>query len=257
MVDLKFHALSPFIVQTKIEQEFIDLLLEKGKESQKKNLPGWTGPFDHAGVVKEAHYYDNKEYGPWFIPKFSPYMDAYIKGVSDYCQRAFRWKKQPLNINLTSLWINYQQALEYNPPHNHDGDVSFVIYLQVPDEIKKENKEMQGVHNNLGPGVIHFDFPGVQLPFCGTTFSQLPEVGDLFMFPSWLTHHVSSFKTDVERISVSGNINFENKEDKIYQLKKNSVLALLYSVNTIEIKEKESLKKYQKRSFLKDWLHEN
>jgi len=50
---------------------------------------------------------------------------------------------------------------------------------------------------------------------------------------------------------------FFKKEDKIYQLKKNSVLALLYSVHTVEIKEKKSLKSHQKRSFLKDWLHEN
>ena len=210
--ELKLPAWGPCLVKTRVEQELVDLLLEKGKESREKNL---DYRYKLAGQIENEYYFEEVE--SWFVPKFSIYLDTYIKRANDHLGNAFGGKKQPLKINLTSLWINYQQALEYNPPHNHDGDVSFVIYLQVPDEIKKENKEMQGVHNNLGPGVIHFDFPGVQLPFCGTTFSQLPEVGDLFMFPSWLTHHVSSFKTDVERISVSGNINFENKEDKIYQ----------------------------------------
>ena len=45
------------------------------------------------------------------------------------------------------------------------------------------------------------------------------------------------------------------KEDKIYQFKKNSILALLYSVNMIEIKENEKLKNYTKTSFLKGWIN--
>ena len=38
------------------------------------------------------------------------------------------------------------------------GDLSFVIYLQVPEEIVKENKETNHEHNNPGPGIISFDF---------------------------------------------------------------------------------------------------
>ena len=41
------------------------------------------------------------------------------------------------------------------------------------------------------------------------------------IFPAWLPHHVMGFKSDVERISVSGNLNFKTfdtsdiKYDKI------------------------------------------
>ena len=34
----------------------------------------------------------------------------------------------------------------------------------------------------------------------------MPEVGDLVMFPAWLRHYVNDFKSEGERISVSGNI---------------------------------------------------
>ena len=68
------------------------------------------------------------------------------------------------------------------------------------------------VHNNLGPGMIEFDY-GADLPFNISSFSYLPDVGDLFIFPAWLKHHVFAFKSDVERISVSGNINFKYKEN--------------------------------------------
>ena len=219
-VDLKFCALGPFLVQTKIEQEFIDLLLEKGDECRKKNLDyaynskhqfqlaPWKVPL--AGMVREAHYYDNKEYAKWFLPKISPYIDEYIKEVSDYSSApAFRGPKQMLDmdfVDIPSLWVNYQKGSEYLPPHNHDGDLSFVIYLQVPDEIKKESEEVIG--SGSFPGHINFDY-GVQLPFSNNCFRHLPEVGDLFIFPAWLKHHVYSFKADVERISVSGDIFFK------------------------------------------------
>ena len=107
---------------------------------------------------------------------------------------------------------NYQKALEYNPPHNHKADLSFIIYLQVPDEIKKENEKMQGVHNNEGPGMIVFDY-GIDMPLSIGSYSTLPRVGDILIFPAWLPHYVHAFKSDVERISVSGNIIF--KYDKI------------------------------------------
>ena len=67
---------------------------------------------------------------------------------------------------------------------------------------------MEGVHNNAGPGTINFDY-GVEMSFSINTFYKLPEVGDLFIFPAWLTHYVHAFKSDVERISVSGNIEFK------------------------------------------------
>ena len=211
-VDLKFCALSPFLVRIKIEQELIDLLLEKGKESQEKRLPDASVRFDYAGGVKEMRSLPAEEYKPWFIQKFSPYLDEYIKGVNDYCKNSFQWKKQPLSIDIPSLWINYQRSSEYIPMHTHDGDLSFVIYLQVPDEIKKEKDEISGENDwlmDFYPGMISFEY-GVKLPFTNNSFRYLPNVGDCFIFPSWLTHHVYSFKADVERIAASGNIEFES-----------------------------------------------
>ncbi len=39
---------------------------------------------------------------------------------------------------LTALWCNFQRQHEFNPPHDHDGKLSFVIYLSVPDPLKKK-----------------------------------------------------------------------------------------------------------------------
>ena len=45
---------------------------------------------------------------------------------------------------LSALWCNFQRQYEFNPPHDHDGKLSFVIYLSIPDELKKENEEYKG-----------------------------------------------------------------------------------------------------------------
>ena len=52
---------------------------------------------------------------------------------------------------------------------------------------------------------------------------MFPEVGDMFIFPAALKHWVIPFKSDVVRVSVSGNVDrvnkwetkpFENKGEK-------------------------------------------
>ena len=195
-----FPYWGPFLCQLKVEKEFVNILLDKGNESRKKKLDARSSL---AAMIDDAYYYEN--YEEWFVPRFEKYVNIYINGVQKYRENSFA--TPPISWELYKLWINYQKAYEYNPPHHHDGDLSFVIYLQVPDEIKKENIQMRGIHNNIGPGMINFDY-GVELPFSISKFEYLPEVGDLFIFPAWLQHHVFAFKSDVERISVSGNLTF-------------------------------------------------
>lgn len=198
-ITYKFPYWGPLVLDVEMNSEVISLLLEKGRESREKNL-------DHrerlASVINEAYYFENFE---WFLPMFNPYVGAYIKAASDYKINCF--KSIPNKWNFDALWINYQKSFEYNPPHNHDGDISFVIYLQVPEELLKENKETKGVHNNPGPGMMNFDL-GIDMPLSISRMSLMPKVGQAFIFPAWLPHHVYAFKSEVERISISGNVTF-------------------------------------------------
>ena len=200
MIEYKFPYWGPFLMEVEIDDEIISLLLEKGKESKKEYLDARK---KLAGEIDNEYYFEN--YEDWFCPLFYPYINGYIDAVSNYKIDAFQ--SPPVSWNLRSLWINFQKAYEYNPPHHHGGDLSFVIYLQVPEEIVQENKKRQGEHNNPGPGVICFDF-GHDVPFSISRKNKMPKVGEAFIFPAWLPHHVNAFKSDVERISVSGNITF-------------------------------------------------
>ena len=122
-MNYKFPYWGPFLIDVEMEDETINLLLEKGKESQKENLDARK---NLAAVINKAYYYETTN---WFIPLFNPYINVYIEGVSNYTPDAF--KKPPIEWNLDALWINYQKANDYNQPHSHAEDLSFVIYLQV------------------------------------------------------------------------------------------------------------------------------
>ena len=202
MINYTFRYWGPFLMEVEIDDEIISLLLEKGKESKKEYLDARK---KLAGEIDNEYYFENPN--EWFCPIFNSYINAYIEAVSEYKLDAF--KTSPTSWILEKLWINYQKAYEYNPPHHHVGDLSFVIYLQVPEEIVKENEKTKDKHNNTGPGMITFVF-GHDMQFSLSSMSTMPRVGQTFIFPAWLPHHVMGFKSDVERISVSGNIIFSH-----------------------------------------------
>ena len=101
------------------------------------------------------------------------------------------------------MWANFQGPGDFNPPHSHGGALSWVIYLQIPDELIEENKQYKGT--SAGPGGITFTYgDGPREVITYQTY--LPHTGDMYIFPAWLQHWVYPFKSDVERISVSGNV---------------------------------------------------
>ena len=183
----------PCIIKLKVIDEFKKLLLKEAK----------TDTIDFttklAGIIEKERGYSAES-----IKKVVPYMSQYL-GIYDQMFVKFvskQYEKKPEYI-LSALWINYQKANEFNPPHDHDGKLSFVVYLKIPDELKKEHAAYKG--KSCGPGGIQFIY-GDGPRDCVTYQSFFPEEGDMFIFPAWLKHWVAPFKTDCVRISVSGNV---------------------------------------------------
>ena len=52
---------------------------------------------------------------------------------------------------------------------------------------------------------------------CITNLSHFPEEGDMFIFPAWVKHWVSPYKSDCVRVSVSGNIHDSAQLNNIEQ----------------------------------------
>ena len=113
--------------------------------------------------------------------------------------------------DIKDLWINFQKKYEHNPLHNHTGVLSFVLWVQIPYNLKDELSHPNCINSNT-PSNSLFEF--VCTDFMGKIVQNRIEVdksweGTMIMFPSSLHHMVHPFYTSDEyRISISGNLVF-------------------------------------------------
>ena len=192
-VNIQIFNWGPCVVRMKISDEFKKLLLTEGE----KNKIDYTDKL--AGILdKETGY--SEESKNLILPQLSQCLGVYDQAFEKYVNKPYT--KRPEYI-LSALWINYQKPNDYNPPHDHDGKLSFVTYLKIPEKLKKENAEYKG--KSCGPGGIQFIY-GNGPRDCITYMSFMPEENDMFIFPAWLKHYVAPYKSKVTRISVSGNV---------------------------------------------------
>jgi uncharacterized protein (TIGR02466 family) len=184
----------PCLVKTKITEEWRQLFLSEARAS-KKDFESRL-----AGMLKrQVEFRDSSLFDKFFSDMFKMYDHALQDWTGDRNIIAGGGEM----YNLESLWANFQGPGDFNPPHSHGGALSWVIYLQIPDELTEENKQYKGT--SAGPGGITFSYgDGPREVITYQTF--LPQTGDMYIFPAWLQHWVYPFKSDVERISVSGNV---------------------------------------------------
>jgi hypothetical protein len=127
------------------------------------------------------------------------------------------YNTHPHKIDLEDLWVNYQQKYDFNPPHNHAGVLSFVIWLQIPYDINDEVDQPRSVKTR-SPLAGHFCFQHTN-PFGEIVFDNIPVdkhfSGCMAIFPSELIHSVYPFYTsDDYRITVSGNIKYNERMEE-------------------------------------------
>tara|TARA_R100000700_G_C3160341_1_gene136580 strand:+ start:345 stop:989 length:645 start_codon:yes stop_codon:yes gene_type:complete len=184
----------PCLVKTKITEEWRQLFLSEARAS-KKDFESRL-----AGMLKrQVEFRDSSLFDKFFSDMFKMYDHALQDWTGDRNIIAGGGEM----YNLESLWANFQGPGDFNPPHSHGGALSWVIYLQIPDELIEENKQYKGT--SAGPGGITFTYgDGPREVITYQTY--LPQTGDMYIFPAWLQHWVYPFKSDVERISVSGNV---------------------------------------------------
>jgi uncharacterized protein (TIGR02466 family) len=182
----------PCVVKLKVKDEFKKLLLDEAKSNNEDYTTKLAGILD-----KETGYTDQSKNK--IVPTLSQYIGVYDQAYQRYVNKPY--DKLPEYV-LSALWINYQRPNDFNPPHDHDGKLSFVIYCSMPKELKKEHEDYKG--KSCGPGGIQFIY-GNGPRDAITYMSFLPEENDMFIFPAWLKHWVAPYKSDCTRISVSGN----------------------------------------------------
>jgi uncharacterized protein (TIGR02466 family) len=112
-------------------------------------------------------------------------------------------KKDIKKFHISSSWIVRQFQNEYNPIHNHGGHLSGVGYLKVPSNFGNTFQKKDSFRNKNGQIVFAH---GSKQFLSNALFHATPEVGDFYLFPSYLLHLVNPYyDTTEERRSVSFN----------------------------------------------------
>ena len=219
--DKFLEPFSPAILERKVLQKFIDIVNRVGDEvlSDETKSREWDFSENLVGKVR-------KEVQIPIVDKAEKkYCLDYMK---ESCllflqemlkkNRTYEWNKltgvgtsQNLypsleNIHLANSWIVSQYKGEYNPWHKHSGNFSAVMYLKIPEGM---NDFMEKEYEDHYPssGLIQFMY-GESQDFRSDTLTCLPEVGKMYLFPSWLKHSVYPFYCEGERRSLSFNAFF-------------------------------------------------
>ena len=189
----------PYVMRTKLPDYIIKKLKVEGKKAKES--------YNHslAGHLDNQFLYPSKVQ-QWFYEEIHPIIQAYRNGHCKY------HGIEELNVELQAddLWVNYMQAGDFNPVHTHGADYSFVLFLDVPKQLQKEQENFKGT--SAKPGMLMFEYTQQAKPRWATTGTVVrPQTGDFFMFPALLQHWVAPFKSKVTRISVSGNLRIMNR----------------------------------------------
>lgn len=198
-VDYDHINWGPYVLRTKVPDYIIKKLKTEGKKAKQS--------YNHslAGHLDNQFLYPPKVQ-QWFYSEIHSIIQAYRNG---HCK--FHGIEE-LNVELQAddLWVNYMKAGDFNPMHTHGADYSFVLFLDVPKQLKKEQEEFKGT--SARPGQLMFEYTQQARPRWATTGTSIsPDTGDFYMFPALLQHWVAPFKSKVTRISVSGNLRIMNK----------------------------------------------
>ena len=116
-------------------------------------------------------------------------------------------------IQLDSLWVNYQKRYEFNPPHTHSGDYSFVVFMKIPYDTDEFShfSDLNSCFNDQTGVNSCFNINRIDPYLKNTTDHSIriskKHEGVGLIFPSETTHSVYPFYTSEDyRITISGNI---------------------------------------------------
>jgi hypothetical protein len=197
------HYWGPLLFKTKISAEFLNFLDKMVKETKEEKLH-----FEHGVVKLKDEYYVSLENQNIFTEYMSDLLNGYNYAFENewYPNR----EERVTQFNVDRVWVNWQGPNEMRSPHVHGGDLSFVIYQDVPEEMLEESaKEPK---DDIKPGNIvfyHTMNPETQVYPPIIKHTATPQRGECYIFPADLFHYTIPFQSDCTRVSISGNVNCE------------------------------------------------
>ena len=187
----------PFIMKTSCPKRVLKRLDADGRQAK----TNWN--HELAGHLKNQYRYA-EVFDQWFYTEMSEVFTVYRQAHCIY--HGFEYL--PIQLVYQDLWVNFMQAGDFNPPHIHSGDISFVIFVDVPKKLETEMKEHEGTTAKPGQLIFNYGENSKLRQWASIGHFITPKTGDMYIFPAQQQHWVAPYKTDVTRISVSGNLKY-------------------------------------------------
>lgn len=172
-------------VKTKLPKDIYTSVLKEclNMKNKKEFISGLTEP----GVAKHYYVKNNLDKIQNFI---STVVDYYNKQYPNYLKNIKVLNKN-LPMEFQRPWINYQKQGEYVPMHEHDGVLSYNIWMKLPSK-----------------SIFEFNYNSITgRNLSNTIYLNKKDEGTVVLFPSLLPHIVYPFyNTTKTRISIAGNI---------------------------------------------------
>jgi uncharacterized protein (TIGR02466 family) len=129
----------------------------------------------------------------------------FTKIISEYVfevATCLHWDLAKISLEIDSCWAIVNGKLASNSVHNHPNSVlSGVYYLQAPENSGVISfSDPRPAAQVLVPPITEFS------PWTLPKISYKPQVGTMFIFPSWLLHSVEMNLSGELRISLSFNV---------------------------------------------------
>jgi len=198
-----YKPFGPSVLKSSVPQAGIDLVNKIADDilRDKKKRKDYDYSSNLAGNIK---------YEVALPLKNVPSVELIInKLASEYVTKTV---KDYIDLDKTHMsytsWLVSQYAGDYNPLHIHDANLSGVCFLKLPPGYEEEYRR-EDHHPTIGC----LEFLGsVPNHFAEHSYLVKPQIGDLYLFPSWLAHQVYPFRSKGERRSMSFNIHLRAKE---------------------------------------------
>ena len=141
--------------------------------------------------------------------------------INHYSRATGAQYKTNKRVEMDELWSVHSFERDYNPIHSHGTKtlmgISATMWTKVPQQILDQptaGTPEYNLYNSSGhcDGYLAFQYgrnhvTDVDILKPPQSFVVQPQVGKLYMFPSWLQHMVYPFQGKGERRTVAANLN--------------------------------------------------
>ena len=203
MIQSNIQSIFPVpIYTTKMNRAFTKKELQFVKE-QKNHTYKNTGNF----TTYDSYILNKKEFKN--IKKF---LERCCK---DYLEKII-CSKNNISLYITQSWLNYTEESQFHHKHEHPNSVvSGVLYLDTDKKTDQIVFSHPIRYQQIQPDVGKFNI------WNSDSWWIPVETGELFMFPSSLTHQVVTKKGNNTRISLAFNTFYKGtlgSEDRLFEL---------------------------------------